>query len=319
MHNTKFSTVYRAAYGGRNWLPRTQSHREEIGSLWTASGINSEWGKLKTVLLHKPGIEWDNLADPDTVQMLDKVDLAVGRKQHAAMAQAYHEAGVTVHYVEPEQTPTPNQMFCADLFAMTPEGAILGRPASTVRAGEERWVARRLADLGIPVVRTLRGNATFEGADCLWIDPQTALIGRGLRTNAEGAAQVSEALNAMGVEAIVVDLPIGSMHHMGILRFLDKDLAVAWPYRVSWAAIDALRERGYEVLFVPDEAEAANAMAFNFVTLGPKEILMAAGQTNSQTYYESLGVKCHTVDISELAKAAGAIGCLSGIVEREIV
>ncbi len=305
-----------AAYGGENWSPRTRSHREEIGSLWTASGINSEWGKLKAVLLHEPGAEWENLTDPDSVQMLDTVDLDVGRKQHAAMAQAYRDVGVTVHYVEPAQNPTPNQMFCADLFVMTPEGAILGRPASTVRAGEERWVARRLADLGVPIVRTLRGNATFEGADCLWINPETALIGRGLRTNTEGAAQVSEALNAMGVEAIVVDLPIGSMHHMGILRFLDKDLAVAWPYRVSWTAIDALRERGYEVLFVPDEAEASSGMAFNFVTLGPKEILMAAGHPNSQSYYESLGVKCHTVEIAELTKAAGGIGCLSGIVER---
>jgi len=305
-----------AAYGGSNWSPRTLTHREEIGSLWAASGINSEWSRLKTVLLHEPGEEWDNLADPDAVQMLDKVDLDLGRAQHAALAQAYRDVGVTVHYVDPDQTPTPNQMFCADLFVMTPEGAILGRPASTVRAGEERWVARRLADLGVPIVCTLRGNATFEGADCLWIDPQTALIGRGLRTNAEGALQVSEVLNAMDVEAIVVDLPIGSMHHMGILRFLDKDLAVAWPYRVSWSAIDALRARGYEVLFVPDEAEASSGMAFNFVTLGPKEILMPAGQPNTQGYFDSLGVKCHTVEISELAKAAGGIGCLSGIVER---
>jgi len=313
---TNKSTYKAAAYGGENWSPRTLTHREEIGSLWASCGINSEWGQLKTVLLHEPGAEWENLADPDSVQMLEKVDLDVGRGQHGAMAQAYRDAGVTVHYVEPDQTPTPNQMFCADLFVMTPEGAILGRPASTVRAGEERWIARRLTELGVPIVRTLRGNATFEGADCLWIDPQAVLIGRGLRTNSEGAEQVSEALNAMGVEAIVVDLPIGSMHHMGILRFLDKDLAVAWPYRVSWSAIDALRERGYEVLFVPDEAEATSGMAFNFVTMGPKEILMAAGHPNSQGYYESLGVKCHTVDISELAKAAGGIGCLSGIVER---
>ena len=41
---------------------------------------------------------------------------------------------------------TPNLMFCADLFVMTPQGAILARPASDVRAGEERWVARGLAE-----------------------------------------------------------------------------------------------------------------------------------------------------------------------------
>jgi len=316
---TKNSIYKKAAYGGENWSPRTNTHLDEIGPLWSASGINSEWGQLKAVLIHEPGEEWGNISDPDAVQMLDQPDLDLGRKQHAAIAQAYRDAGVTVHYVEPDQTPTPNQMFCADLFVMTPEGAILGRPASTVRAGEERWIARRLADLGVPIVRTLRGNATFEGADALWVNSQTVLIGRGLRTNAEGAEQVSAALNHMGVETIVVDLPIGSMHLMGILRFLDKDLAVAWPYRLAWTAENALRKRGYEVIFVPDETEATFGSAFNFVTLGRREILIAAGNTNSQDYYESLEVKCRTVDIAELAKAAGGIGCLSGIIERALI
>jgi len=44
-------------------------------------------------------------------------------------------------------------MFVSDLMFMTPEGAVLARPASTVRAGEERWVARRLAELGVPILK----------------------------------------------------------------------------------------------------------------------------------------------------------------------
>src|SRR3546814_2569119 len=91
-------------------------------------------------------------------------------------------------------------MFCADLFVMTPEGAILARPASTVRAGEERWVARRLADLGVPILRTLTGTAVFEGADLMWLDPRTAMIGLGLRTNEEAASQIATTLEEIGVE-----------------------------------------------------------------------------------------------------------------------
>ena len=128
-------------------------------------------------------------------------------------------------------------MFCADLFLMTPEGAIVGRPASTVRAGEERWVARRLADLGIPIVRTIRGRGTFEGADAMWLDATTVLVGRGLRTNGEGVAQVTSILGEMGVEAIPVDLPWGAMHLMGTLRIADRDLAIAWPGRLAVAAV----------------------------------------------------------------------------------
>src|SRR3546814_8550844 len=87
---------------------------------------------------------------------------------------------------------------------MTPEGAILARPASTVRAGEERWVARRLADLGVPILRTLTGTAVFEGADLMWLDPRTAMIGLGLRTNEEAASQIATTLEEIGVETIAV-------------------------------------------------------------------------------------------------------------------
>jgi N-dimethylarginine dimethylaminohydrolase len=48
-------------------------------------------------------------------------------------------------------------MFMADLMFMTPEGMILARPASDVRAGEERQAARKLAELGIPIVRSISG------------------------------------------------------------------------------------------------------------------------------------------------------------------
>ena len=46
---------------------------------------------------------------------------------------------------------------------------------------------------------------------------------------------------------------------------------------------------------------------------------MPAGNPRTQAYFESLGINCHTVDVSELRKAAGAVGCLTGIVEREFV
>jgi N-dimethylarginine dimethylaminohydrolase len=251
--------------------------------------------------------------------MLAPLDLALAQAQHDAMAQAYKRAGATVHYVDPSEMPLPNQMSIADLMFMTPEGVILARPASTVRAGEERWVARRLADLGAPVLRSLRGHATFEGADAAWLDPQTAIIGRGLRTNAEGAIQVGGVLREMGVEVIQVDLPYGTMHLMGMLRIVDRNLALAWPKRFVHAGVDALRDRGYQVAFLADETEPSHRSAFNFVTLGPREILMPAGCPTTQAFYEELGITCHTVEVQELRKAAGAIGCLTGIVERERV
>ena len=307
-----------AAYGGTGWRPRRATHREEIGRQWRACGIDSEWRPLRAVLLHKPGPELAASAEPDMVQMLAPLDLARAQAQHEALAEAYRNAGVTVHALDPAETPPPNQMFMADLFFMTPEGAVLARPASAVRAGEERWVARRLADLGVPILRILRGGAVFEGADALWIDEGSVILGRGLRTNDEGVAQVSALLSDLDVRPVVVDLPHGTIHLMGILRFVDKDLAVAWPRRLATAGVEALRARGIEVVFLPDEDEARNNRALNLVCLGPRRILMPAGTPVTEAFYRSLGIDCVTVEVGELATAAGAIGCLTGVLRRDL-
>ncbi len=306
-----------AAYGGEGWSPRTAPLREEIGRVWAAHRVSTEYSRLKAVLMHRPGPEVDVSADPDAVQWLDAVSLERAQAQHDAVAQAYRDLGVAVHYVDPQGEPSPNQMFLADLMFMTPEGAILARPASTVRAGEERAVARRLADLGVPILRSVRGGGTFEGADALWLNPSTVMMGRGLRTNAEGAAQVKATLNEMGVEVIEVDLPYGTMHLMGMLRFADRDLAIAFPMRLVHKGVEALKENGYQIAFMPHEDEASRNKAFNFVTIGPREIVMSAGNPKTQVFYEQLGITCHPVAVDELSKAAGAMGCLTGILHRE--
>jgi arginine deiminase len=306
-----------AAYGGNGWSPRVASLREEIGHVWGACGLASEWAPLRAVLLHRPGAELEAVSDPNDAQMLAPLDPVRAREQHDALAQAYHEAGVTVHYVEPSEGASPNLMFVADLMFMTPEGAIVGRPASNVRAGEERFVARRLAGLGIPILRSVRGTGTFEGADAAWVDAGTVLLATGLRTNPEGAEQVAGLLAEMGVEIVFLGLPYGAMHLMGQLRFADRDLAIGWAGRVPYTAIEALRARGFTVLLLPDEREAVRGFALNFVTLGPRRILMVAGNPITQAFYEKAGIACHTVEVEELLKAAGGIGCLTGILERE--
>ena len=311
------TTVNTAAYGGDGWSPRSQSLAQEVGNLWGNCGISTEWGRLKSVLLHRPGEELGASVDPDSVQMFEPLDLARAQAQHDGMAQAYRDAGVTVHYVDPQGEANANQMFCADLMFMTPEGVILARPASTVRAGEERQVARRLAEIGVPIVRSVRGNGTFEGADAMWLDAKTVLIGRGMRTNDEGAAQVKATLNEMGVEAIIIDLPVGTMHMMGTMRIVSENTAIARHFRFVHRGVEALQRCGYRVEFLPESRDTQEGKAFNFVTLGRNEILMPANNPEAQAFYESLDVTCRTVPVDELSKAAGAVGCLTGVMERE--
>jgi len=306
-----------AAYGGAGWSGREATHRAEIDRLWAASGIDSEWRSLTKVLLRSPGAEIA-VNDIDANQFLDALDLERAQAEHDEMADAYRAAGVDVIAVGDVEHPTPNRMFCADLFVMTPEGAILGRPASTVRAGEEVAVAAALAAARVPILRTLTGRATFEGADLMWLDATTAIIGRGLRTNEAAIGQIGAVLAEIGCETIAVDMPFGTMHLMGMLRIADRDLAIAWPRRTPHAAVMALRDRGFRVAFLPDQDEADSNRALNFVTLGPRRILMPSGNPVARGFYEGLGIEVIETPMAELRKAAGAVGCLTGVVAREM-
>ena len=308
--------TYRAAYGGEGFFHRTASHKEEIGGIWSSCGLSTEWEELKAVLLHSPGSEIDSLNDPDSVQMIEVLDSERARNQHHSLSETYSQMGVRVYFIDPDVTPPPNLMFQADLFFMTPEGAILARPASTVRAGEERLVAKRLAELGIPILGIIRGKGVFEGADAAWINPNTVLLGTGLRTNLAGFQQVKSLLNSLGIEVIHVGLPYGSMHLMGTIRFADKDMAICWPERVPYDAVSALKDLGFDVFFIPDVTEALKGFSLNFVTLKSMHILMSGNNPLTRKFYEDLGLNCMTLVIDELLKAAGGIGCLTGILER---
>ncbi len=306
-----------AAYGGPGWSPRATSLIDEIGSIWSKFAVASEHAPLAAVLIHRAGDELASPSSPDEAQMLSLPDPNLVAEQHDGIAEAYRSEGVAVHYVDPPGVPTPNQMFVADLMFMTPSGVVLARPASTVRAGEERWVARRLADLGVPILRSVAGAGTFEGADAAWLDASTVLVGRGLRTNSEGAAQLSATLDELGVTTIVVDLPHSAMHLMGSVRIVDRDLAFVRSGLTPWTAIDALRSMGFDVQFFPDEEEIRTGMAHNFVTLAPRKVLMPAGNNKTEQAFHEAGITTVVVEISEITKAAGAIGCLTGILARE--
>jgi N-dimethylarginine dimethylaminohydrolase len=50
--------------------------------------------------------------------------------------------------------------------------------------------------------------------------------------------------------------------------------------------------------------------------LGPRHVLMPAGCPLTRAAYEAAGISCQEVEIGELLKAAGGMGCLTGILSR---
>jgi N-dimethylarginine dimethylaminohydrolase len=293
---------------------------EDMPTTWGDWGVASEIGRLRAVLLRRPGPELDAVTDFDAMQMRSDLDPEVARAQHDALADAYRAHGVAVYLMEQGRIDKPNAMFVRDLMLMTPEGAIVTRPASTVRAGEERLVAEALGQIGVPILMSVHGRGTFEGADVAWVDEDLCFLAEGLRTNEEGADQVERMLREIGVADVVrVGLPHGAMHLDGLLAIIDRDLAVIWPRRTPFKVVETLRKRGFRFIEVEDEREAQDCLPMNFVALAPGEVLMPSGGTQMREKYEAAGVRCHVVDISECIKAGGGIHCMTGFLKRELV
>ncbi|MHC3470883.1 dimethylarginine dimethylaminohydrolase family protein [Streptomyces sp. 7R007] len=305
--------------GGPGWRPRATTHEEEVaaGVLWTRCGYRSEWAPLRDVLLAEPPAAVASITDPAGQLMHQPPDPGRLHEQFAAVAEAYRAQGVNVHTFVPPATADPNIVFVRDLFLATPQGVVLARPASAQRAGEERHAAAALAALGVPLLRAMTGAAVFEGADALWVDEHTVLLGRGLRTDDAGAGIVREVLAAQGIDTVTVPVGTGVQHLLGSVVFVDRRRAVVHTAALSPSVRTQLALRGYELLELEPDDEVVRRRAMNLVTLGPGRVLMPAGCPVTRRRLESAGLEVFTVEVGEYVKAAGALGCLTGILRRD--
>jgi len=307
-----------ATHGGAGWVPRTSSLAEELGrgEVWHRCGVRAEWEPLREVVLHWPGEELNFPGPPDHQLMLARPDLDRLRHQTEGLVQCYEQAGVVVHLTRLAELPPPNFLFQRDLFWATPQGLVLARPATRQRAGEEGHMARVLANLAVPVIFHPHGHATFEGADALWLDSATVLVGCGVRTNQEALVQLRAFLGGMGIAVLEVVLPAGVQHLLGVVNFVAADLAVVNGGKMTDQLTQMLTTRGIRQIILEPDAELTAGLGMNFVTLAPRRLLMPAGCPGIRARFRGEGLEVLEAEVGEYRKAAGGIGCLTGILWR---
>lgn len=305
------------AYPGERWFPKETNFEEDMPLYWGEWGVSSEVEKLKAVLMRRPGKEVENF-DALANRFSDvPVDIELMRKQHDTVADIYRSHGVKVYYVEEQREDRPNAVFMRDLMFMTPEGAIITRPGMAARRGEERFVAQRLAQLGVPIVRTINGRGMFEGANAMWVDRHTVVLSTGSRCNKDGYEQVEYELKRMGVtEVIHMQQPYSNIHIDGIMNAASDDVVMIHASQIPYDVIDVLKKKGYKILEAPSTTEVREGFGCNFVALEPGVVVMPEGNYRSQELLEKNGIKVFTVDISEIVKGRGALHCITAFLKR---
>lgn len=280
--------------------------------------VDSEIGKLRAVLMRRPGKEFEILQgkDPKLLSMHEIPDVKKMQEEFDAIKELYEDNGVKVHLMEELDEDCPNGIFCRDLVNGTPNGALLSRMGITVRSAEVKCAARQLSKIGMPIAKQVTGDGIFEGACLIWINSETVILGRGTRSNAAGVKQVEDELRNQGVKYFIhVDIPRNGVHLDGFIAIADYDVAVTFPYQTPNTVYEELRRRGFRIVEIPTWEEAA--LAANFVALEPGKIVMCSGYPLTKKLLEDQGVEVLEVKVDEIRKAAGAVHCMTGVLQRD--
>ncbi|MFC1803004.1 dimethylarginine dimethylaminohydrolase family protein [Thermoproteota archaeon] len=321
-------------------IPLPISYMEELEIVWGKKwGAQSEIGKLKETLVQRPDME---VAPPEEdlpfYQFRSRADVTKCQEEHDKFVELLKDESVRVHYITPPLEWLLNEPYGVyharmaggprDPGFVVNGGAIIGHMSLPYRRGEEFWWAKKVMELGCPILYTLHDNGTFEGGNVVWLDPTHVCIGRTARTNQKGIDQVSAILRTVEppVEEIRIvsipgwlenlDWPAGGFAHLDcVFGYVDDGLALVYPAGLPYDFIEYLREKGINMVEVPPEE--AKDVVCNIVALEPGKILFIAGYDKTQKKLEKEGVDVIPCEYTQLAPLGGGPHCATGPLIRE--
>lgn len=224
------------------------------------------------------------------------IDPAVAARQHHLYEQALTRLGCRVEQVTPAPA-LPDSVFIEDTAIVVDELAVLARPGADSRLPEVEGVAGALGRYR-PLV-SIDAPGTLDGGDVLRVD-RALYVGQSGRTNEAGIGQLRGHLAPFGYDVRGVK-PTGCLHLKTAVTAISNEAVLLNPEWISPGIFGDL-----DVITV-DPAEPFGA---NVVRVGDA-VLMASAFPRTRRILEDRGIEVHVVDVSELAKAEGAVTCCS--------
>jgi N-dimethylarginine dimethylaminohydrolase len=283
----------------------------------SAWGIDSEYGRLHDVLLCPPdNFRWlpTSAISRGTLASGRAFDPAQAARQHAEMVAVYAEAGVRVHFLEPDPA-LPYQVFARDSSVMTPGGGIVTQLHQWWRRGEYAPVIRFYQANEIPL-REMVTAAALEGGDFIVVEPGAAIVGSGEeRTQEPAARQLAGWLEADGWEVRIERIPAHYVHLDVLMCVLGERLAAVCVDAVSSSLLRWLEAKRVEI--VPVSPDDALGLGVNGVCLGDERVLSNAASKDLNTRLRALGVTVYDPDLSAFTLGGGGAHCLMQALRRE--
>jgi dimethylargininase len=224
------------------------------------------------------------------------IDVDTARRQHRTYEQALTAAGCTIERLT-SGPDMPDAVFIEDVAVVFDELAIITRPGAETRRDEAVAVAQALRPRRL--LCTIEAPGTIDGGDVLTLG-RRVYIGRSSRTNDHAIAQFRRILTPFGYT--VCDLPVtGCLHLKSAVSTLDDRVLLINPEWIAAASFEDV-ERIH--------VDAGEPMAANALRVGDSVIYPTAFPRTAERLARR-GFRLSCIDVSELAKAEGAVTCCS--------
>jgi len=230
----------------------------------------------------------------------EPIDLERARAQHRAYEDMLERLGCRLVRLEPAHE-LPDAVFVEDTAIVVDELAIITRPGAESRRAESASVARVLGQHR--ELRSIDAPATIDGGDVV-VCGRRVFIGRSSRTNDAGVARVRDSVEPFGYIVTAVEVR-GCLHLKSAATALsDNELLVnpAWISRADFPGVELL------------PIDPAEPHAANILRAGDEYVYSPAFPRTAAMLERTL--RLNFVDLSELAKAEGAVTCCSLIVRE---
>ena len=224
------------------------------------------------------------------------IDPEVARAQHAEYEGRLEEAGCTLHRL-PATAEMPDAVFIEDTAVVFDELAVIARPGAASRRVETPAVAQALSRYRL--LHPIEAPATLDGGDIVCVG-RTVLVGRSTRTNAAAVDQLCRTLAPLGYQVRTITVS-GCLHLKSAVTTVGDDTLLvnrAWVSREELADFDLIDVH-------PDEPFGANTLRL------PDRLMHGAAFPRTRERLEQRGIRVEPVNLSELAKAEGAVTCCS--------
>lgn len=230
------------------------------------------------------------------------IDVNLARAQHHQYRERLAALGCQVLRL-PVEPDLPDSVFVEDAAVVLDEIAIITRPGADSRKPETASIARALE----PYRKLFRIQApgAVDGGDVLHVG-KTLYVGLSSRSNPSAIEQMQNTLRPHGYA--VQGAPVnGCLHLKSAVTQVAEDTLLINP---SW--VDASLFRDYDLI----EVDAAEPYAGNALLVG-EAVIYPASFPRTRERLEQHGLPVSMVDVSELAKAEGAVTCCSLIFRQE--